>query len=338
VGRLAANKGNGICISTNVPWAGSPQPIDVCLVPPPASGTPTPFVNTANLDDTVEVAENVYINGKRVVVLKSEIPFSAGAPPTAISGVSSPPPANNKCTFVTASATVFVEGSAIERHRDTTLQNHGNCSGGVKLSDAFSLDESGISINATDPEREAIIRNLEELYEQPVGRELLDSIRASNQATGNGIRIQSTTGGNQVLSGSFNWTNATNGTGDSSTVGFNPHSTQIGGEPRPPAVGLGHELIHSYHIQNGTLATGTSVGASSGVSTGNWEQQAIGLGPYSSDRLTDNQLRNERGLGNRRSHVTPDENDFPYSPDDGTRAAQAWATGTGGVRLVYAGG
>ena len=92
MGRLAADKGNGICISTTIPWAGTPQPIDICLVPPPATGTPTPFVNTANLNNTVQVASTVYINNKPVVVKKSEILFSTGAPPAAIKGVKSPPP------------------------------------------------------------------------------------------------------------------------------------------------------------------------------------------------------------------------------------------------------
>ena len=226
-----------------------------------------------------------------------------------------------------------MEGSPVERHRDSTLQNYGNCPGGVKLKDAFSLDGSGISLHPalTAAQREQVIDSLESLYEQPVGRELLDSIRTSAGATGNTVMIQVTNSGN--LCSMANPAQAyAGGTGSCSTVSYNPNNN-VG---RPAEVGLGHELIHAHHAQNGVLATGNSIPAISTQPQGNAELQAIGIGPYSDDRLTDNQLRNERGLPNRHSHAVPDTNDFPYNPSSGNRAGQVWSTGSGGEKLVYA--
>jgi hypothetical protein len=297
-------------------------------VPPPATGTPTPFVNTANLNDTVQVATTVFINGKPAVVKKSVIPFSSGAPPAAIKGLLSPPPVNNKCTFVTSAATVFVEGSPIERHRDATLQNHGNCPGGIKLRNTFSLDGSGISLHPalTAAQREEILKGLEGLHEQPVGRELLDNIRTSAASTGHTVSIQ-ITGGGSACGYANPAQRFVGGTGTNANVSYNPADTELA---------LGHELIHAYHAQNAMMVPGTAVPAIGPAHQNIRELQAIGIGPYSSDRITENQLRNERGLSNRHSHYDPDQNDYPYNPAPGSRAAQIWSTGSGGEKLVYA--
>ncbi len=337
--RMVANKGNGECISTSDPVLGAPMPLDIVLVPaPPGPPVPTPCVNTAKLADATQTIDNVLVNGKPVVVRRSVIPTSSGAPNNAIKGIISPPPVNNRCNFITSSATVFAGGYPLERHRDVTAQNAGNCPGAVKLTEAFSLHGSGIIVDPADPQRDAIMANLDDLYERPRGRELLHEIQNNSQTTGNQISISSTAGGNSV-DNTFNWTNArTPGVGDSSTVRFNPNSTAIGGQPRPPAIGLAHELIHSYHIARGTFASGSSVGAISGVTTQNFEHQALGLGTYSNDRLTDNRLREERGLSLRHSHVSPDVNDFAYSPAAGSTVPQSFATDAQGKHFVYAGG
>src|SRR5688572_10226263 len=162
MGRLVANKGNGDCVSTADAQTATPQPIDVVLLPP---RSPEAFVNIAHVADSVAVATNVRINGKPVVVLRSVIPFSFGAPPNAIEGQASGQPPNNECRFTSASATVRANGSPIVRHRDTTTQNAANCVGAVKLHEAFSLEGSGLVLDPklTPQQREAIIENLERM-------------------------------------------------------------------------------------------------------------------------------------------------------------------------------
>jgi hypothetical protein len=338
MGRMVANKGNGDCISTAAPMAGAPMPIDIVLVPAGPTVAPTPCVNTAKLADAVMTIDEVKVNGKPVVVKRSQIPQSSGAPSNAIKGLISPPPANNRCNFITSSATVFAGGYPLERHRDVTIQNAGNCPGGVSLKEAFSLHGSGLSVSETEPQRESILNNLDDLYERPRGRKLLDEIKNNHKATGNTITIQSTSGGNGVDSG-FDWTKArTPGVGDSSTVNFNP-TGMIPVDTRPPAIGLGHELIHSYHVARGTFAPSTYATRANGTlsKTCEFEQQAIGLEGYSNDRLTDNRLREERGLQLRHSHVVPDQTDFSYSPAPGSTAPQVFATGAEGEHFVYVG-
>jgi hypothetical protein len=146
---MVANKGNGDCVSSSSPLTAAAEPIDVVLVPPPATGAPQPFVNTAKLADATIVAETVRVNGKPVVVKRSVVPTSSGAPASAIAGAASGKPPNAACTFTGASGTVFANGSPIERHRDTTLQNDANCTGVVKLKEAFSLDGSGMTLDRT---------------------------------------------------------------------------------------------------------------------------------------------------------------------------------------------
>jgi len=316
------------------------MPLDVVLVPaPPGPPLPTPCVNTAKLGDATQTIDEVKVNGKPVVVRRSEIPRSSGAPSNAIKGIISPPPVNNRCNFLTSSATVFAGGYPVVRHRDATMQNAGNCPGGVKLSEAFSLDGSGITVDPADPHAEAVLAALEDLYERPRGKELLDEIKNNHQSTGNTIKVESTAGGNSVDSG-FDWGKArTPGVGDGSTVKFNP-TRMIPGDPRPPAIGLGHELIHSYHVARGTFAPSTKAIRANGTvsSTAVFEQQAIGLDAYSNDRLTDNRLREERDLPIRHSHIVPDQPDFAYSPAPGSTAPREFSTGAGGEKFVYAGG
>jgi hypothetical protein len=64
------------------------------------------------------------------------------------------------------------------------------------------------------------------------------------------------------------------------------------------------------------------------------ELQATGLEKFASDRLTDNALREERGVATRSSYggVT-----FAYNPASGSVPPVAFRMGAGGKGLVYTG-
>ena len=116
------------------------------------------------------------------------------------------------------------------------------------------------------------------------------------------VTIDITTGGNQI---SGRVTNAninsdgTANTGESSTVLFNPESTQggyneEGNRDRPSFIGLGHELIHAKNRY-----TGTRVPSSSG------KNDPDGSGTILSNeelntRAGENKIRQEQGLPLRR--------------------------------------
>src|SRR5262245_38937507 len=109
MGRLAANQGNGDCVSSADAITCAPMPLGVVLIPAPPSPTPIPAppcVNTAKLGDATGTATKVNVMGKAAVLKKSVIPTSSGAPANGIKGVISPPPVNNKCEFMLVSKTV----------------------------------------------------------------------------------------------------------------------------------------------------------------------------------------------------------------------------------------
>lgn len=357
MGRMAANKGNGKCISTSDPLTCTPMPIDIVLLP---TGT-VETVNVAELGECIKTVDSVNINGKPAVVLKSEIPKSSGAPPNAIKGVSSPPPANNKCDFVSASATVFANSSPVVRHRDVTKQNAGNCDGAVKIKEAFSLSGTGIAIdpNLSPADRERIVEALEDLAETPLGYELLQDMQNSTIMQGHTTTITITTRGDKIIyygggAGRFSNIPAGGGSpvpgaGSSSTIWFNPSETiwynpsEIAGTPAegPTFLGLGHELIHAYHGARGTIPQGNRPPGG----TPNAELQAIGLEEYADDRYTEeyaddryteNAFREELNLDNRTNHDCV--NNYNYKPNPANIPPKGYRTGAGGEKFVYAGG
>jgi hypothetical protein len=359
VGRLVANRGNGDCVSSASPLTAAAQPIDIVLVPPPAGGAPQPFVNTAHLADAQVVATTVLINKKPVVVKRSVIPPSSGAPASAIKGATSGKSPNNECTFTGASATVFAHGSPIERHRDTTLQNAANCTGVVKLKEAFSLDGSGMTLdpNMTPAEQEAMVERLEQMYERPRTRELLDRIRADHQARLldpnatprrmvlsnydlDGYAIAPDEAAVMFLGNDGDEINAFNGVGADVWVQVDPtQAADVAGFGLIPAdVVLGHELVHSMHAVAGTLMSGTSFGVMPDGSLGgemlNAELQAMGIGSESNARLAESRFMEERGLPVRRSH-DPSEGSYDFAPDKDAIAPQGAATGANGEFFVY---
>jgi len=69
----------------------------------------------------------------------------------------------------------------------------------------------------------------------------------------------------------------------------------------PPAVTLGHELIHSYHSLIGTLKSGQQISID-GKMTSEEECYTVGLGKYSDETYTENNLRDDTNLPARLSY------------------------------------
>jgi hypothetical protein len=84
-----------------------------------------------------------------------------------------------------------------------------------------------------------------------------------------------------------------NGIGSASAISWNPQATQTPNGPRPPFIGLGHELIHAHHNLQGT---------SNIDDVADDEDQATGLGEHSSDPITENRLRAEHNIKLRRNY------------------------------------
>lgn len=60
-----------------------------------------------------------------------------------------------------------------------------------------------------------------------------------------------------------------------------------------PKYGFYHELVHAWHTTNGTVATGRT------ADTDNNEWQAVGLGPYAKNEVSENAIRRALGKAER---------------------------------------
>lgn len=69
----------------------------------------------------------------------------------------------------------------------------------------------------------------------------------------------------------------------------------------PPAVTLGHELIHAYHSLKGVLKSGQTI-MIDGKSTSEEEAATVGLGKYKDELYTENKLREDTNLPERLSY------------------------------------
>ena len=151
-----------------------------------------------------------------------------------------------------------------------------------------------ITIVGTKAYRDAVVQDLKRLDSTPTGHDLLNSLNAPGKGP---VKIVATTGGNKVDgtgAGANLKPDGTPGTGSGSTLNYNPDKTQIGdgSKPymtRPPAVGLGHELVHCEQAQNGTWSGNKTGGVE------NDELAAVGLPPYQNNPHTENKIRSELG-------------------------------------------
>lgn len=99
---------------------------DVCKVPaPPAPPIPTPFPNTAQLNQASKTSTKVKFGNKPVVTKKSEIPRSMGDEAGTLFGMVSNRNMD-KVTFKKASSTVKVEGQPVVHVTSMTSHNGSN--------------------------------------------------------------------------------------------------------------------------------------------------------------------------------------------------------------------
>jgi hypothetical protein len=181
---------------------------------------------------------------------------------------------------------------------------------------------SNISVEGDAAYKAKAHASLEKLAKTPTGLALLEGI----ERTGKPVKIEAPAAGKGNTETATNWNdglydraNGKPGKGTGSTVKFNPDRKQIGDgseawHKRDPAVGLGHELIHSYHDANGTTDGRDPVPYKDANGNNNsapgYEQQTVGLGEYKDSPLTENNIRKD--LDTNGTSVHGQEAQRPY--------------------------
>jgi type VI secretion system secreted protein VgrG len=127
---------------------------------------------------------------------------------------------------------------------------------------AFKAATQNIKIDGDAAFQEKVTKDLRQIYSTPTGKGLLDSLHQSGKT----VTIKPTKNpddGNATgyTSGAdrFKGADGKPGKGTDSIVTYNPDRTKIGDEDwatRPPAIGLGHELVHAEQAAYGTMAQG----------------------------------------------------------------------------------
>ncbi len=185
----------------------------------------------------------------------------------------------------------------------------GNSRGQPGQWDSVDHPRPGMEVQG-DPAFVNQVRNdLNTLASGPTGQNLLNQLQGSGQQTnirqvnpgeGNSASYHRPADGRPGPGGA-------NGPGTAVTVGYDNTRNQIydGSQPwhnRPPAVGLGHELIHALHGQTGTRTPGQmqdpgNPGTAAAPNNVPAEDVAtVGLGPFAGNAITENNIRAEQGL------------------------------------------
>lgn len=144
----------------------------------------------------------------------------------------------------------------------------------------------GITVSGSPEFVEATMLHFDTLRQTEVGREVIRRLQDSGKSTA----ITETTDDNGYetpddMSKAELLPDGTPNVGTNTRIQFNPNL-------EPAVATLGHELIHSMHDQLGTAAPGTvTEGRNKGQ--GNVEMQAMGIGEYADEALTENKLRDE---------------------------------------------
>lgn len=163
--------------------------------------------------------------------------------------------------------------------------------------------QSSIKLDGTDEFKKDTLAALDRLAQSPTGMGLLMALDSSDKTTK--IRVNKPGKGNQEAPADWNdcnydTVNDKPGPGTDSTVYFNPDRDKLNGEDwmtRDPAIGLGHELIHSYHDTHGTNDPRKDVEytGSDGKKhkAPGYELQAVGFGEYKDNDFTENKIRKD---------------------------------------------
>ncbi len=171
------------------------------------------------------------------------------------------------------------------------------------LMDKIKDGKSSIKVEGSDEYKKKTMAALDRLAQSPTGMELLQALDSSDKTT----TIKAPAPGKGNSENAANWndglydrTNGKPGPGSDNTVAFNPDRDKLNAEDwktRDPAIGLGHELIHSYHDVNGTTDGRSDVeytGADGKKHKApGYEQQTVGLGEYKDNKLTENNIRKD---------------------------------------------
>jgi hypothetical protein len=127
-------------------------------------------------------------------------------------------------------------------------------------------------------------------------------MKAINQSTGKEIEINEINSENKIEI-------LERGEGVGSIVHFDPcHEPKYeesGKSCRSPDIALGHELIHALHNAQGeNLRLFRDPSDKQAGGSNHEEARTIGRGAYQDEKLTDNNLRRERGFNPRTSHAS----------------------------------
>jgi len=161
----------------------------------------------------------------------------------------------------------------------------------------------GIKIDGSADFQKKTIAALREIEGTKSGKALLADLKKSGKT----VTIKETASGNGCEGFNNNAlvkADGTPGSGSNSTVMFNPDRKKIGDEAwqtRPPAIGLGHELVHADHAANGTVDT-RKVDNDDQPDPADPDKKAqeikeevrtAGIPPYDKEPYSENTLRNE---------------------------------------------
>ncbi len=161
-----------------------------------------------------------------------------------------------------------------------------------------------IKIEGDEAFRKKTIQALDDIKKTKTGKALLASLDKSGKT----VTIKPTTDGNACgydnPNDRFAKPDGKPGKGTNSTVYFNPDKKKIGSEKweeRPPAIGLGHELIHAEQAAYGTTAPGTTTNDKKPdpadpkkyAQVSKREAETVGIPPNDKRPYTENKLRSE---------------------------------------------
>lgn len=148
-----------------------------------------------------------------------------------------------------------------------------------------------------------VIEALAKINSKPIGAKLLAGLSNSKvapNAEGWKVRIQRASASIHVVVGNpgaeggskaagSDESLAKSGAGTRAYCVWNPNIFNTPNGERPAFIGLAHELVHCYHMVNGTMKHGYD----------NEEQFTVGIGSYEGEEITENAIRAEHNVPTR---------------------------------------
>ncbi len=205
---------------------------------------------------------------------------------------------------------------------DTIEKNSKGVTNTVVTIDLSKAVGSNFVIKGSDEFKERVEADLEMMRSSKVGRDMLSSFDSTKKT----VTINETADGNSAtwndrgVTGKpqpwYDATNKKNGDAVDGIVNYNTSRVTVGGNDRPPIVGLFHEMAHNWDYTHGTLRDGTYTGTDTTDNGANIrERVAVGLKidddskPKTAEKIdpkhpfqyTENALRDELNL-KRREH------------------------------------